>query len=86
MNDVKTQVKEYIEENFLLSAGARLPADGDSFMEHHLLDSTGFLELVLFLEERFGISVEDGEMVPENLDSLDALAAFVKRKHEGSGA
>jgi acyl carrier protein len=83
MNDVKSQVKEYIEENFLLSAGARMPADSDSFMDHQLLDSTGFLELVLFLEERFEISVEDSEMIPENLDSMDALAAFVKRKHEG---
>ena len=80
MNDVKTEVKNYIEENFLLSAGARLPADTESFMDLHLLDSTGFLELVLFLEERFGISVEDHEMVPENLDSLNALAAFVGRK------
>ena len=85
MKDVKTEVREYMEENFLLGAGASLPADGDSFMDHHLLDSTGFLELVLFLEERFAISVEDGEMVPENLDSLDALAAFIKRKREASG-
>ena len=68
MKDVKTEVREYMEENFLLSAGAGLPADSDSFMDHHLLDSTGFLE-----------------MVPENLDSLDALAAFIKRKREASG-
>jgi len=86
MNDVKTQVKEYFEENILLGAGARMPADTDSFMDQHLLDSTGFLELVLFLEERFGVSVEDHEMVPENLDSLDALAAFVQRKRQGSEA
>lgn len=84
MNDIKSQVRQYIEENFLLSAGARLPADGESFIEHQLLDSTGFLELVLYLEESFGIDVQDNEMVPENLDSLEALAAFIVRKREVS--
>ncbi len=85
MNDIKQKIRQYIEENFLLSAGAHLPADGESFIEHQLLDSTGFLELVLYLEESFGVSVEDAEMIPENLDSLDALDAFVTRKKEGLG-
>ena len=84
MNNVKIQVRQYIEENFLLGAGARLPSDDDSFIDNQLLDSTGFVELVLYLEERFAITVEDGEMTPENLDSLDALAAFVARKRNGS--
>ena len=49
-------------------------------MEHHIIDSTGFLELVSYLEETFGIRVEDEEMIPENLDSLDALARYVGQK------
>ena len=83
MSDVKAQVRQYIEENFLLGAGARAPADGDSFIDHQLLDSTGFLELVAWLEEQFSIAVGDDEMIPENLDSLNALAAFVARKRGG---
>ena len=80
MSDVKTQVRQFIEENFLMGAKRASYADGDSFMTHHLVDSTGFLELVMFLEETWGIQVEDEEMVPENLDSLNAIEAYVGRK------
>jgi len=55
-------------------------ADGDSFLEHHVLDSTGFLELIGHLEDTYTIRVGDDEMVPENLDSLDNIAAFLARK------
>ena len=80
MSTIKTDVRRYIEDNLLLGAGASLPGDGDSFLEHQTLDSTGFLELVAFLEEHHGFKVADDEMVPENLDSLDAIEAFVQRK------
>ena len=80
MNDIKPQVREFIQDNFLMGARRASYADGDSFMAHHLVDSTGFLELVMFLEETFGITVEDEEMVPENLDSLDAIQGYVARK------
>ena len=80
MSTIKTDVRRYIEENLLLGAGATLPGDGDSFLEHQTLDSTGFLELVAYLEEQHGFKVADDEMVPENLDSLDAIEAFVQRK------
>lgn len=80
MNTIKADVRRYIEENFLLGAGARSPLDDDSFLEHQVLDSTGFLELVTHLEEQYGIQIGDDEMVPENLDSLNAIEAFVQRK------
>ena len=51
-----------------------------AFLEHHVLDSTGFLELIAHLEETYAIRVGDDEMVPDNLDSLDAVAAYVARK------
>jgi acyl carrier protein len=54
--------------------------DDDSFLEHHVLDSTGFLELISHLEETYGIKVLDDEMVPENLDSLRSVADFIARK------
>ena len=80
MNDIKPQVREFIQDNFLMGAKRAAYADGDSFMAHHLVDSTGFLELVMFLEETYGFTVEDEEMVPENLDSLNAIQAYVARK------
>jgi acyl carrier protein len=54
--------------------------DSDSFMDHHIIDSTGFLEVVTFLEETFGITVEDDEMLPENLDSLNNIEAYINKK------
>jgi acyl carrier protein len=80
MQDIKAAVRRYIEDNFIMGAGGMALADGDSFLEHHVLDSTGFLELIAHLEESYGIKVLDDEMVPENLDSLDSVAAFVARK------
>lgn len=86
MSDIKTQVRQFIEDNFLMGTRRASYADGDSFMTHHLVDSTGFLELVLFLEETYGITVDDEEMVPENLDSLNAIEAYVGRKLAGTTA
>jgi acyl carrier protein len=54
--------------------------DTDSFMDKHVVDSTGFLELVTFIEDSWGVTVEDDEMIPENLDSLANIEAFVNRK------
>jgi acyl carrier protein len=76
--DVVPQVRRFIEENFLMGGGEI--GLRDSFMQHHVLDSTGFLELVGFLETAFDIQVEDLEMVPENLDSLHAIETYVARK------
>ncbi|HYV96156.1 MAG TPA: acyl carrier protein [Gemmatimonadaceae bacterium] len=80
MQDIKTTVRSFVVDNFIMGNSAAALADGDSFMAGHVIDSTGFLELVGFLEDTFGITVADDEMVPENLDSLDNIAAYVKRK------
>ena len=81
MADIKAQVRSFIQENFILGAKAARFADGDSFMDHHLIDSTGFLELITYLEDTYGITVDDADMVPENLDSLNAIAAFLATKN-----
>lgn len=80
MSDIKAEVRRYIEDNFIMGATGVALADGDSFLEHHVLDSTGFLELIGHLEESYGLKVLDDEMVPENLDSLESIAAYVARK------
>jgi acyl carrier protein len=80
MADIKAQVREFIQDNFIMGAKAVQFTDSDSFMDRHLIDSTGFLELVTYLEDTFNFRIDDQEMVPENLDSLDAVEAYVGRK------
>ncbi len=80
MPQIKTTLRQYIRDNFILGNQALNFSDSDSFMELQILDSTGFLELVSYLEETYGITIKDEEMVPENLDSLDALHTFLSRK------
>ena len=80
MADLKKELRQYIQVNLIMGAAAAAFADADSFMALHILDSTGFLELISHLEETYAIAVADEEMVPENLDSIDSLAAFVGRK------
>ncbi|HNR22882.1 MAG TPA: acyl carrier protein [Steroidobacteraceae bacterium] len=77
---VAEQVRQYILENFLFSTDVSLLGLDESFLERGLIDSTGMLEVILFLEETFGVKVADDEMVPENLDSVNRIAAFVERK------
>jgi acyl carrier protein len=77
---IKRQVRQYIADNFLMGSQDRPFADGDSFLDRQLIDSTGFLELVSFLEGECGVRIDDEEMVPENLDSLDGIEAFIERK------
>ena len=64
MHDIKAELRRYIEDNFIMGAGGVAIADADSFLEHHVLDSTGFLELIGHIEETWGIKVLDDEMVP----------------------
>lgn len=77
---IKAELRRFLEENFFLGGRGQSLDDSASFLEHHVLDSTGFLELIAHLEETYGIKVGDDEMLPENLDSLDALDAFLARK------
>ncbi len=84
-DDIKNQVRTFIIENFLFG-DERYPLDDTlSLMENDLIDSTGVLELVSFLEERFGISLSDAEIVPDNLDSIERIAAFAARKKQAAG-
>lgn len=77
---VERAVTTFIVDNFLFGNAADAPAPATSFMETGLIDSTGVLELVAFVESTYGIKVGDDELVPENLDSVANLAAFVARK------
>jgi acyl carrier protein len=77
---IKDSIKVFIKENFFLGDEADHYGDGDSFLEKGIVDSTGILELVSFVEGKFGIKVQDEELTPDNLDSVSRLASYVKRK------
>jgi acyl carrier protein len=75
----REQVRAFILSNFYVTEAEGL-SDTDSLLDLGIVDSTGVLEVIAFLEETFGIHVEDSELVPANLDSIERLAAFVERK------
>lgn len=77
---IESQIKAYILENFLFSDNGYELAEDASFLEEGIVDSTGVLELVMFVEETFNITVQDEEIVPENFDSVSQLAAYIHRK------
>lgn len=79
---LKDKLRHYILENFLFSDDPSELGDDDSFMEKEIIDSTGILEVIEFLEEQAGITIEDEEMVPENLDSVNRIVRFVERKQQ----
>ena len=79
MSDRKKQIREFIIENFLFGNANGLK-DETSFLEEGIIDSTGVLELVTFLEEKFEIQVADEELIPENLDSINNVTTYLERK------
>lgn len=78
-------IREFVVENFLFGDGELLKED-TSFLERGIIDSTGILELVLFLEETYNMKIEDDELIPENLDNLQNIARFIDSKVGGSTA
>lgn len=75
----KSKIREYIVENFLFGRGDGL-RDDSSFLDEGIIDSTGVLELVGYLEQEFAVTVEDDELVPENLNSINNLAVYIDKK------
>lgn len=79
MSDVKGKVKDFVIENFLFGDSDDLE-ETTSFLEEGIIDSTGILELVDFIEEEFSISIDDEELIPENLDSIKNVSEFLQKK------
>lgn len=77
--DIKVKIKEFLQENYIFDSENGLD-DDDSLLENGIIDSTGVLELILFLEENFQIKVNDDEILPENLDSVNNICNFAKIK------
>jgi acyl carrier protein len=82
VDTVVREIKDFIASNFLFGQEGAGIAEDASFLETGIIDSTGLLELVAFIEQRYAISVADRELLPENLDSLQNVSRFVTRKLE----
>lgn len=82
---IKGKTLAYIADNLMMGMSAGDLTDDCSFLERGIIDSTGVIELIAFIEESFGIEVEDEEIVPENLDSLRNVERFVLAKLAAQG-
>lgn len=84
MASIEEQLRKFIANEILFSADGYIYDDETSFLDKGIVDSTGVLELVMFVEENFGISVEDSEVLPENFDSISTLSKYIRSKTKNS--
>jgi acyl carrier protein len=78
----REKLRRFILENFLFTDDESELNDEDSFIENQIIDSTGILEVIEFLEDEWNIKTEDDEMIPDNLDSVNKVISFVERKQD----
>ena len=86
IEDRRTRLRQFLAENFLLSDEPFPYEDDASLLEEGVIDSTGVLELILFLEQTFGITISDAEATPRNLDSVGRILALLDRKFPSMNA
>ncbi|MCK4788254.1 MAG: acyl carrier protein [Desulfobacteraceae bacterium] len=80
MSEHKKRIRKFLLENFLFDDNEGALKDDASFLDQGIIDSTGILELINWLEETFSIQVFEVELIPENLDSVNKLLVFIKKK------
>ena len=83
---INADIRAFIVETFLFGDESEIPGDDASLIENDIVDSTGILEMVSFLEEHFSVEVADPEIVPENFDTIARLTAFVAGKSKAKAA
>lgn len=79
-SDIQSQIKQYIAKNILFSDNGFTYSDDASFLEEGIVDSLGIMDLVLFIEQNFGLSVDDEDLIPDNFDSVNKLARYIQRR------
>jgi acyl carrier protein len=81
--EIEAQIRKYVAQNLLFSDNGFEYDNDDSFLQEGIVDSVGVLELVLFVEETFGLTVDDQEITPDNFDSVNKLANYIRSKMNG---
>jgi len=79
-HQLRSEIRQFVLDDLLMGDTASMLDDGESFLEAGTIDSIGVLDIVMFLEHNFQLKVQDRELVPENLDSVNRLVQFVMRK------
>jgi len=82
-DNLRKEIKDFIIETFLFGDESESLQDSDSFMQTGIIDSTGILEVTGFIEEKYNITIENEEMTPNNLDSVENIVNFIVRKTNG---
>ncbi len=77
---MRQELRQFVIDNFLFGKNGDSFTDDDSFLEKGIIDSTGVLELVAFLQSKYGMTIQDQDLVPENLDSIENLMRFVETR------
>ena len=85
MQPFESEIRQFVIDNFLFGEGGSDLSAHDSLLEKGLIDSTGILELVSFVQEKFGVKIEDHEIIPANLDSIEKIARFIQQKKGDAG-
>ncbi len=81
--EIVLKIREFVISNYLFGDGERL-TDDTSFMGSGIVDSTGMLDLIGFVEETYGVKIKDEELIPENFDNISRVAGFVRAKLDGN--
>ena len=81
-DDLRDRIQKFILENYLFSTDLAGLGFDDSLLGRGIVDSTGMLEIIMFIEEQLGVTVKDEEMIPDNLDSVNRIAAFVESRRK----
>lgn len=84
MQNIEQELRQFVIDNFLFGQGNGNLRNDDSFLDKGIIDSTGVLELVVFLEQRYHIKISDEELAPDNLDSINNLKRFLQAKIQHS--
>jgi acyl carrier protein len=79
-DDLRSRIQKFLLENYLFTSDASALKLDDSLLGRGIVDSTGMLEIIMFIEEQLGVTVADADMIPENLDSVNRIASFVESK------
>ena len=81
-DELRDRIQMFILENYLFSTDRSALGLDDSLLGRGIVDSTGMLEIIMFVEEQLGVTVKDEEMIPDNLDSVNRIAAFVESRRK----
>ena len=83
-DELHEQIRSFILENYLFTTDSSALGLEDSLLGRGIVDSTGMLEIIFFIEEQLGVKVKDEEMIPDNLDGVNKIAAFVHSKRQAA--